>query len=298
VQSLLKARGLDSTLVMIESQGDQNRTQPLYEIQSAGPGLFTKQLEDALLRKEVDLAVHSLKDLPTLQPPELMVAAIPVREVTHDVLLTLKGKDSTQGPLFLRAGLKVGTSSLRRQALIKSYRPDLTVAPLRGNVPTRVNAVLEEKVDAVVLAAAGLKRLGLDLSQLVVTPLSVTEFVPAPGQGALGLEVRKDADPRLLAVLALIHDEMAARETQVERRILRELEGGCTLPLGVSCRRPSGGNAESEWRVISFLGVDSVTDGKRSWLGFERFDISGAEPDTLAVRSVDHLKAFLQRCQA
>lgn len=298
IQACLKALGVDCELVQIESPGDKDLSKPLYEIETAGPGLFTKHLEQALLDGKVDLAVHSLKDLPTQQPKGLMLGAVSARENPADVLVTLKRNFDRDERFPIRRGLKIGTSSLRREAHIRFYRDDLQVLPIRGNVPTRVNTVTSGKVDAVVLAAAGLKRLGLDLTAFEVYELTLEECVPAPGQGALGIEIREDADPRLKQALAKIHDKYSALETRLERWILRELEGGCTLPLGVRVQHPR--SEKGLFKISAFLGKDRVdTTGKRTWLGFERFDISdeGNETlaETLADRTVRHLKEFLNR---
>ena len=298
IQSLLKQHQVDCELVLIESQGDKDLSKPLYEIETAGPGLFTKHLEQALLENRVDLAVHSLKDLPTLQPEGLALGAVTARENPADVLVTLKTNLDPLAKLGIKKGLKVGTSSLRREAHLRYHRPDLQVVPIRGNVPTRVSHITSGKVDAVVLAAAGLKRLSLDLKDLAVRELSPEEFVPAPAQGALGIEIRTDADPKLKAALSKIHDRYSAFETKLERRILRELEGGCTLPLGVRCQHPR--RDSGRFTLSAFLGADEVdSSGKRAWLGFERFDISDEGNETLAENLADqtvrHLKAFLTR---
>lgn len=301
IQSCLKALGVQCDLVQIESPGDKNLSQPLYEIETAGPGLFTKHLEQALLDRRVDLAVHSLKDLPTQQPQGLVLGAVSARENPADVLVTLKKNFDRTERFPIRRGLKVGTSSLRREAHIRYYRDDLQVLPIRGNVPTRVNAVTSGKVDAVVLAAAGLKRLALDLSAFEVYELTLDECVPAPAQGALGIEIRDDASSELKQALTKIHDKYSAFETRLERWILRELEGGCTLPLGVRVQHPR--KEQGIFKISAFLGKDRVErSGKRVWLGFERFDISDEGNETLAEnladRTVRHLKEFLDRFEA
>ncbi len=275
VQSQLKSIGVETTLVFIEGEGDKNRKTPLYEIESATPGLFTKQLEEALLKKQIDLAVHSLKDLPTRQPDELQVMAIPTREEVSDVLVLRTGH-------VLQSGDKVGTSSLRREALIRENYPESEILPLRGNVPTRVNAVREKKFDAVVLAAAGLNRLRLNLDGLTVVKLDPTRYVPAPAQGALGVEARKDCPEALKQALFKLNDEKTATATRIERKVLSGLFGGCTLPLGVWVRQ-EGNNLN----LNAFLGaLEKGSSPVRAWKRYQRFDICDASEQTLVEKTI------------
>ncbi len=290
ILSSLKDLGVECELVEIESSGDKDRTKPLYEVELDGtPGLFTKELEQALLRNEIDLAVHSLKDLPTLQPPGLFVLAIPKREVTEDCLVFHAPKFHPQLPLGLHEGARVGTSSLRREAQLLAIRPDLKIESIRGNVPTRVKLAREGKFDAVVLAQAGLHRLNLSLDGVVMKALPSDHFVPAPGQGALAVEGRGDLPPKVKDALAQFHDPVAALETRIERAILRELEGGCSLPLGVRCQ------AGKPMKLKAFLGLldRSKTDKSHAWKGFRSFDISGDAEETLVASTVAYFKEAL-----
>jgi len=283
----LEAEGLTCQLVEIDSSGDKDRTKPLYEVDLDGsPGLFTKELEQALIRREIDLAVHSLKDLPTLQPPGLVVHAIPQRERTEDCLVIHAGLAPTTLPLGLPQGARVGTSSLRREAQLLSVRPDLKISPIRGNVPTRVKMAQDGKLDAVVLAHAGIARLGLKPEGVRFETLSGDTFVPAPGQGALAVEGRDDLEAPVLAALAKIHVRDTAEETRVERAILRELEGGCSLPLGVRCW------AGKPMKLKAFLGVlkPRETGKSHDWQGFRSFDISDDSAETLVARTVAYFK--------
>ncbi|NDC25766.1 MAG: hydroxymethylbilane synthase, partial [Proteobacteria bacterium] len=277
VQKLLKEAGCLCEIIFIESEGDKNLNTPLYEIESMGPGLFTKQLEKALLENKIDLAVHSLKDLPTSQPESLKIAAITQRVAEQDCLIVSKsGLDESQ-ELKLKHGARVGTSSLRRQAQLKAVRPDLTVVSLRGNVPTRIEAVKKGDFDAVVLAEAGLKRLGLSLPDLNTALLPVEKFVPAPGQGALAIEVRANCPKDLLEAICRLNNKDSEIATRIERTILKELEGGCTLPLGVYCRREG-----KSWKLNAFLGVpEGELEVPRGWKSFHRFDILNAVEQTL-----------------
>lgn len=291
IKAALEKQGITCELVLVDSSGDQDRKTPLYEIESATPGLFTKQLESALLNGEVDLAVHSLKDLPTEQPKGLFVASVPFRVTTNDTLVISAQATNPDMPLSLKEGAVVGTSSLRREAQILSKRSDVKVIPIRGNVPTRVQAVRDARVDAVVLADAGLTRLNLDLSGLTRIELSCDDFVPAPGQGALGIEARSSLSGDLKQALAKIHDANAEWETRIERRVLRELEGGCTLPLGVRCSISNPGSL----RLRAFLGIAEMGEANtRKWVSFHHFDISESEEETLVKKTVAFFKEVME----
>lgn len=287
VQKLLEKKGCSSELVFIESEGDKNLKTPLYQIENVGPGLFTKQLEKALLENKIDFAVHSLKDLPTLQPDDLKVAAITQRVSPHDCLLVLETAFDASQYLGLKEGAVVGTSSLRRQAQLKAVRPDLSVVPLRGNVPTRLEAVRTKKMDAIVLAEAGINRLGISLEGLRKQVLPLEKFVPAPGQGALAIEVRSDCPPELLSALWLLNDQASEQATRIERSILRELEGGCTLPLGVYCQKE-----DKQLKINAFLGIpEGALETPVKWKAFHRFDILNAVEQTLIAQTVAYFRS-------
>lgn len=292
VARLLEMNGLSCELVEIESSGDVDKSTPLYEMDTAGsPGFFTKELEAELLAGRIDLAVHSLKDLPTDQPKGLKVGAIPERALAGDCLV-IRSSAATRDKWSIGKGAKVGTSSLRREAQLRCERVDLGIVPVRGNVPTRLRLVSEGKLDAVVLARAGLQRLSLDLSEFVVEELPEGTFVPAPAQGALAVEIREDASVELIRALAAIHDTAAATETQVERAVLKGLHGGCSLPLGVRCWG-RGKNLE----LKAFLGaLKAAAAGRpREWVGFHRFDISGEAPETLVDKTVRHFQSLISQ---
>jgi len=250
VASLLQAAGHASELVILETRGDRIDHVPLQSVE--GKGFFTKELEDALLEDRIDLAVHSHKDLPSEQPAELVIAAVPERATSEERLL-IKPDAHDPGALFLplipRA--RVGTSAPRRSAQLAALRPDLELLALRGNVPTRVRRLREGRYDAIVLAAAGLERLGLDLTGLVVETLPCWLLVPAPGQGALAVETR--ANDRELRTLCerVLTDPLATATVEAERSLLVAMGGGCNLPLGVALQRDS----ERSWRATAFLGA-------------------------------------------
>lgn len=214
-------------LVVIKTRGDRDQNSALNKF--GGKGIFTKEIEDALLAGEVDLAVHSLKDLPTSLPPGLALADPPKREDPRDLLVSLV-------PLMeLPQGAVVGTGSARRREQLRRLRPDLQFEEIRGNVPTRVRKWREGPLDATVLACAGVARLGLEVSGLTpgeAHPLPYEQCLPAPGQGILGLEIREDdADTRRL--LSTIACPEAVLACQAERAFLAELDGGCHIPAGV-----------------------------------------------------------------
>ena len=211
-------------LVHHSTKGDRILEKPLAEI--GGKSLFTEELEASMRDGSIDLAVHSLKDMPTELPEDLVLGAITERETPCDALVSPKYKTLDQLP----QGAKVGTSSLRRQAQLLNQRPDLQISVLRGNVQTRLNKLETENFDAIVLAEAGLKRLGLE--SVITQTFTSDEMIPAVGQGALGIECRKD-DAEMLDMLSVLHDENTMWATRGERSFLRQLEGGCQVPMGV-----------------------------------------------------------------
>lgn len=215
---------IQCTLVSIHTKGDKILKSPLSSF--GGKGLFVKEIEEALLRSEIDLAVHSMKDLPADLDPELTVAAVPQREDPSDVLISKKGRTLEELP----GGATVGTSSLRRKAQLLERRPDLKVVDLRGNVDTRLAKLDrgEGGLEAIVLAAAGIKRMGL--WPKVTQVLDPGDFLPAIGQGALAIEARSRDDSLKALLAALDHLETRACVT-AERALMRELQGGCQVPM-------------------------------------------------------------------
>ena len=236
-------------LVPLVTQGDRRLDRPLPEI--GGKGLFTAELEDALRNGVIDVAVHSLKDLPVEDSPGLTVGAIPSRVDVRDVLIA--------GPAWSLATLpqqaRVGTSSLRRQAQLAAYRPDLRVEPIRGNVDTRLRKVLAGEYHAVVMAAAGLARLGLEAH--IREWLDLALMLPAPGQGALGVQCRSDAD--LLNLLAPLDDARTRAAVTAERRLLQELGGGCSVPIAALATLDGAARITLIARVVSLDGRAMLT---------------------------------------
>ncbi len=213
------------SIVRITTKGDRDKSDFLYQAESRG--LFTSEVENALLDGRADLAVHSLKDLPTLFRDGLVIAAIPQRESPADALVA---GDNVTSIEQLPSGATIGTSSLRRIAQIKLLRDDIECVPLRGNVETRVRKVTEGNLDAIVIACAGLSRLGLaDRISAVLPP---REFIPAPAQGALAVQIRAD-DKELAELVMRIDDENSRIAVETERCVLETIHGGCSVPLGV-----------------------------------------------------------------
>lgn len=223
--------GLETHIEIIHTQGDKILDAPLSKV--GGKGLFTKELEVALLEERIDLAIHSLKDLPTELPPGLMVGSVPKREDPHDVLVSNHYATIDKLPPHAT----VGTSSLRRRAQLLAYRDDLVVVDVRGNVDTRIRKVSDGDLDAVILARAGIVRIGRAEAVRFVIPETI--MIPAPAQGALGLEIRSD-DRRVGGIVAHIHDETAKVEITAERTCLSALEGGCQVPIGALARAANG----------------------------------------------------------
>jgi hydroxymethylbilane synthase len=219
VKALLEASGFTAELVLYTTTGDLQQSKPLHEI--GDKGLFTKALDDAMLRGEIDVAVHSAKDLPTVLPDGIALSAIMRREDPRDVLLSASEEFDLDN---VRSGITVGTSSLRRMALIAHYLPHVRLVPMRGNVDTRVAKMLAGDCDALVLAYAGVKRMGL--THLVTRKLNVSTFTPAVGQGAIGVTMPVD-HAATAAVQDVLHDVDTASAVLAERAFLRTLEGGC-----------------------------------------------------------------------
>jgi hydroxymethylbilane synthase len=227
VRSLLGGTDATIPLEVITTAGDRFIDASLQRI--GGKGVFTKEIEEALLDGRVDLAVHSLKDLPTENTPGLLLAALLAREDPRDALVAASGK----GLDALPSGSRVGTSSLRRRSQLLARRPDLVVEELRGNVPTRLKRVAEGRYDAVVVAAAGLRRLGL--ADRITELIDESVMLPAPGQGVLGIQTRGD-DAATIAAVRRLHDEVASAEATAERAFLAGLGGGCLVPVGARGR--------------------------------------------------------------
>lgn len=234
-------------LRVIKTTGDKILDVPLAKV--GGKGLFVKEIEDALLDRTVDLAVHSMKDVPAELPAGLMIGAIPAREDARDVLISRNGAGLKELPL----GAIVGTSSLRRSAQLKRLRPDLEIQNLRGNLDSRLRKVRDGAYEAIILAAAGLHRMGWQ--DRITAYLEPAELLPAIGQGAIGVEIRGD-DEELYRLLQGLHDSVTAVAVQAERSFLQELEGGCQVPIG--------GYAQVMGESVELTGLVCSLDGREA----------------------------------
>lgn len=238
--------GIHAELVRIKTTGDRILDSPLSKV--GGKGLFVKEIEEALLKGQIDVAVHSMKDIPADLPDALTLSAFPEREDPHDVLISKKNRTLEQLPDRSR----VGTSSLRRGAQLLYMRPDLTIVSLRGNVETRLRKLESGDLQAIILAAAGLRRLGFvnRISQVI----SPEQILPAIGQGALGLEVRRE-DERTIELLSFLNHKPTEKAVRAERAFLVELEGGCQVPIA--------GFARLKDESIHMMGMVAELDGTR-----------------------------------
>jgi hydroxymethylbilane synthase len=259
--------GKDKTeIVIIKTKGDQIQNVSFDKIE--GKGFFTKEIEEALLDNRIDLAVHSLKDLPTEGVPGLTVAAIPEREDPSDMLLINKDAFSPSNSLLLRNGATVGTGSVRRLAQLMNVSPDIEVRPLRGNINTRVQKLRDGHYDAIVLAYAGIKRIGLDIQEFKGHVLPHETLVPSPAQGAIGLQARMD-DRQTLRTVEPLNHHGTVLTVKAERSFLKHFGGGCHTPLGAI--------AYLNGEKISLTGIVASVDGSKVL----RESIHGKDPEHL-----------------
>jgi hydroxymethylbilane synthase len=233
-------------VVVIKTSGDRILDRPLAE--AGGKGLFTKEIEEALLARTIDLAVHSMKDMPTVLPGGLAIGAILEREDPRDAFISVKHAALADVP----AGERVGTSSLRRQAQLLHRRPDLKIVPFRGNVETRLKKLAEGQADATLLACAGLKRLGL--AQHIKEPIATEVMLPAVAQGAIGIEIRAD-DTESAHLVAPLNDAATALCVAAERAFLAALEGSCRTPIAALAELGDG--------ILNFRGEILTPDGRQ-----------------------------------
>lgn len=274
VQAALSARGLESELVTYKTVGDKRLDESLSSI--GGKGLFTKELETGLLKRKIDIAVHSLKDLPTESPDGLLVAAVLEREDPRDALV-VNGRILAASLAELPPGSRVGTSSLRRRAQLLSARADLEVAELRGNVPTRLKKVDEGRVHAAILAAAGLHRLGAH--QHIKSYLDAPAWLPAAGQGAIAVQTRAD-DHTIRGLAEAMNDAPTMRAVRAERAFLAALEGGCQVPIGALAMQAGA--------VAMLHGMIADIDGRRVVRGSIVLD--PADPELSGIRLANQLR--------
>lgn len=255
--------GLDVELVPLVTRGDRIIDRPLAAI--GGKGLFLKELEQALLDGRADLAVHSMKDVPAEHTPGLTLEVVLPRANPFDAWLCPSGAS----PESLAAGSRVGTSSLRRQCQMAALRPDLEIAPLRGNVDTRIGKLDAGEYDAIILACAGLERLGL--GGRITSELMPPQWLPAVTQGIIGLQCRA-GDERVLSRLRTLHDRTASLQSRAERTVSRLLEGSCQVPLAAYCEVRDGG-------VLALAAMVGAPDGSRLLRADRKAD--AADPEAL-----------------
>jgi len=279
VATKLRAIGLETELKIIKTQGDKIQDLSLEKLE--GKGFFTKEIEDALLNNEADLAVHSHKDLPTDSHPDLVIAAVTSREDPSELLLIRKESVDEKQKFSLKKNAIVGTSSSRRKSQLLSFRKDIELKDLRGNVPTRVEKLRNGGYDAILIAAAGVERLGLDVSDLHAEKISPKEFIPAPAQGVLAIQIRK-SDKELFQKLQSINNTEVAAQVGVERKVLNLFHGGCQMPVGVYCEYDDDKEVYKSWASKS-----------ESW---ETLPVSiyleSKNVDTLAERIVSKIKSI------
>ena len=262
VKAQLENLGCTVDITIIKTQGDA--IQHLSFDKLEGKGFFTKEIEQALIDQTVDLAVHSHKDLETNPPAGLIIAAVSEREDPADLLLISKTSVDTANGWELKTGAIVGTSSARRKSQVVRFRDDVEIKDLRGNVPTRIQKLRDGGYDAILLAKAGVDRLNIDLSEFHVVRLDPTEFVPAPAQGVLALQIREN-DQKLFDLLQKMNDSAVQRRIAVERKVLNLMQGGCQLPLGVFC---------NEEDVIYVSHATNWEDGS-DWYQYTADDLDG-----------------------
>lgn len=266
IERFAETVGNAAEAVVIRTEGDIDRTSPLTVI--GGRGVFTSALDQALIRREIDAAVHSAKDLPTERPAELDLVAFPERDDARDVLVSRHGcglRDLPPRPT-------IGTSSRRRAMQVRLRRPDARIVDLRGNIDTRLRKSLDEEIDAIVLAAAGVRRMGWD--DRITEALPLAGFVPSPGQGALVIEARRD-DGRVVGWLSQLNDRTVSRAVLAERAFLRTVGGGCTAPIGAHASPDGAG-----WRLRAMLGSE---DGARVVWADEPIDPVATTASAIAV---------------
>lgn len=277
---LLREHEQPVEIKIIKTAGD--KIQHLSFDKMEGKGFFTKEIEDALLAREVDLAVHSLKDLMTTQPEGLKLGAVGYRADRRELLLVRPDAFTGEGVLPIKADATIGTSSARRKCQIAHFLPTAQITDLRGNVPTRINKLREGEYDAILIARAGAQRLELDLSDLREIPLDPQRFLPAPAQGILGIQIREN-DSRVEDVVSQLGSPEMRVIATVERGLLSRFGLGCSLPLGVY--------SETNGPDIRLVAVLGIHEDDR-WTGLRRTEVSGpiGEPDKI----IDQAFAELQ----
>lgn len=280
VQKELKKIGVNAEIKIIKTQGDKIQHLSLDKLE--GKGFFTKEIEEALLNKEIDLAVHSHKDLPTENPSGLIIAAVSYREDPSEILLINKSAVDLKQRLMLKKNAVLGTSSARRKAQLLALRNDIEFKDLRGNVPTRIQKLKDGNYDAIMLAAAGVERLNISLDEFHIEKLSPENFIPAPAQGVLALQIR-EGDKELFEEIQKLNHIDVQTSISIERKVLNLFQGGCHMPLGAYCITEENENEE----IIYKLHVSIAND----WNATPSYIyLESKSPETLAQKAVEKIK--------
>lgn len=283
-KDLLEKHGCAVEIKIISTAGDRTQQWNTSFDKLEGKGFFTKELEEELLAGTIDLAVHSHKDLPTTNPEGLIVAGVSRREDPSELLLIRKEAVSDSKKFSLKENAIVGTSSARRKSLLLSFRPDVELKDLRGNVPTRIKKLADKQYDAILLAAAGVERLGLNLDEFHCERLLPEEFIPAPAQGVLAWQV-KETNYKLIDLFDKISDFDVFVKINIERRVLNLFDGGCQLPLGVYCDTEI--DEEDRKKFKTWVSFSDSWNSMPKQLYFETYNTDG-----FAERIVDHIKGL------
>ena len=278
IAALLREQGHEVEIRIIKTTGD--KLQEVTFAQVGSKGMFTKEIEEALADGTIDLAVHSLKDLPTELADQFVLAATPPRVDPRDVFVSVKYENLAALP----QGARVGTSSQRRRAQLKALRPDIEAVEFRGNVDTRLRKLAEGQVDAILLAAAGLDR--LEKTEWVRERLEPKDFCPAAGQGSLGIETRK-TDSETITAVQFLNDPDTRFAVTTERAALAALGGGCQVPIGIHCRAVLAGEGVGSW--LEVFAVVAAPETGVAVRVYERVPMIGSDPVALGQRMADKL---------
>lgn len=292
-KNLLEKNGCQAELKIISTSGDRTQQWNTSFEKLEGKGFFTKELEEELLAGTIDLAVHSHKDLPTTNPEGLIIAGVSMREDPSELLLIRKDAVNESKKFNLKEKALVGTSSARRKSQLLSFRPDVEIKDLRGNVPTRIKKLSEKQYDAILLAAAGVERLEIILEEFHVEKLSPTEFIPAPAQGVLAWQIKED-NLKLLQLFDKLSDFDVQVKINIERRILNLFDGGCQLPLGAYCETEM--DQDEKLRFKTWVSIADTWSSTPKQFYFETGNTDGfADKIVEKIKGIKSKKVFITR---
>lgn len=286
-KSLLEKAGCEVELKIISTSGDRTQQWNTSFEKLEGKGFFTKELEEELLAGTIDLAVHSHKDLPTTNPEGLIIAGVSHREDPSELLLIRKDSVDEKKKYNLKENAVVGTSSARRKSQFLAFRPDVEIKDLRGNVPTRIKKLADQQYDAILLAAAGVERLGINLDEFFVERLLPTEFIPAPAQGVLAWQI-KENNSKLLDLMDTFNEIDVLVKINIERRVLNLFDGGCQLPLGVYCETEK--DDDDRLKFKTWVSIASSWNTFPKHLYFETYNTDG-----FSDKIVEHILSLKQK---